>query len=97
VIYNISNGRTFMKEKERKFLRTLYERGKRISKPPHYQNLLYMLSDIMTEAEVNQEDISEILESVFVEWIKPEGIRLTTDGLNYCQEKLDKRPLGFLP
>lgn len=86
-----------MKAKEKKFIKTLYERGKRISEPPHYKNLLYMLSEIMTDAEVCQEDIMEILESRLVEWVKPEGIRLTGDGLVYCQDNLDRRPLGFLP
>ena len=85
-----------MENAEKKLLKALYDRGKRISKPHDFYAPFYSLSEILADIEVNRDDVVDSLRgNSYLEWQEPEAIRLTADGFIFCQTEFDKRPMGF--
>ena len=86
-----------MENSVKKLIKALYEHGKKVSKLPHFNAYLYSLSDILEEIDVRREDIVDSLgNNSYLVWVEPEGIKLSPEGLSYCQTELDKPPLGFI-
>ena len=90
--------RRMMTRDETIFLKALYEKGKTFSKPPQYIAYLYSLSDILQEINLQREDVVGFLkDNPNVDWVEPEGVRLTADGLVFCQEEFERKPpMGFI-
>lgn len=84
-----------MNKNERAVLRALYLRGKKISTPPKYNFMVYSLSEILSEAGVDRDDVISFIEKSDYFHHDREAIRLSEAGLVYCQLEFEKRKLGF--
>lgn len=87
-----------MEYRERKLLKTIYEKDKNASKGQHYTAWPYCLTDILQEVRMSKEEAEKILQSSsYLYWDGREMIRMTPEGLIFCQDEFERRGLGFLP